>query len=272
MEKKKKRLLILSLIAGVLIAVILLSSAVFKIKSVSVEYQTTLTVLTSEDLDKMIENADLPYGKSIFFTSFKTHIAIMEKENPYVKINTIERTFPNALVVLVSERVPVVRVAHNGVDYILDSELKVLNIAGNSSDYNASNGEKDLPTLNIASNYGFSVAGLGEGDFVENVKVAEYVNAFYRGAVTSSREDEGIAVSLITSIESISIGFSSELNKPVFDITYTAGSGLTSKIIGDNNLIDCIYKVVKTANLALAGGDQYEYINCTDGVVYAKKK
>ena len=69
MEKKKKRLIILSIITGVLAFLILLSSAIFRIKGVSVEYQTTLTLLSKEDLNEMVENAELPVGKSIFFTS-----------------------------------------------------------------------------------------------------------------------------------------------------------------------------------------------------------
>lgn len=271
MEKKKKRLIILSVIAGVLLSIILLSSAIFTIKSASVEYQTTLTVLTSEELSQMVENADLPYGKSIFFSSLKGYMASMEKENPYVKINKIKRTFPNSLVVLVSERVPVVRFNSHGDDYILDNELKVLNVATNFSGYNSANGEKDLPQLIIAESFEFNVNGLTKGDFVNNETIQSYVDAFYRGAVTSSREDQEVAVSLINSIETITISYSKELEKVVFDLTFT-GSSLTSKIIGDNNLIDCVYKIVKTVNLSLANGEDYEYINSTDGVVYTKKK
>ena len=72
MEKKKKRLIILSVVAGVLVFLILLSSAIFRIKGVSVEYQTTLTLLSKQDLNVMVENADLPMGKNIFFSSLSS--------------------------------------------------------------------------------------------------------------------------------------------------------------------------------------------------------
>ena len=267
MEKRKKRLIILSVIAGVLVLTILLSSAIFKIKSVSIEYQTTLTLLSTEDLDKLIEDSDLPMGKSIFFSSMKKPIEEMEKKNPYVKINAIERRFPNSLVVFVSERVPVVKVQTNSGVYVLDNELKVLNIASSTAELNSITGENDLPVLNVSDDFNSKVSQLKEGEFVADEKIQGYVDAFYKGAVVPSKDDASVAISLISSINSITIGYEAELEKVKFSITYSQ-PGLTSEIIGDNNLVEDIYKVITT----IASSEEYQEVNCTDGQVYVKKK
>lgn len=271
MEKKKKRLIILSVIAGVLCFVILLTSAIFTIKSTSIEYQTTLTVLTTDDLSAMVESVDIPYGKSIFFSSLRDCRANMEKLCPYVKINGIERTFPNSLVVLVSERVPVVRVETPNGTYVLDSDLKVLNLAKTLGDYNSASSELDLPVLVVSDDFGLDVVSAEEGEFVSNKKIAEYVDAFYRGAVTTSPEDASVAVSMISSIASIQIGYKEELKKTIFNLTYK-GTGLTTEIIGDNNLVDNVYKVINTVNQLLSSGVEYESVNCTDGKIYIVDK
>lgn len=272
MEKKKKRLIILSVVAGALVLLMLLSSAVFKIRGVSVEYQTTLTLLTKDDLKLMVDNAEIPYGKSIFFSSLDDNIKKMEKSNPYVKVNGIERKFPNSLVVLVSERVPVVKVEYGEATYVLDNELKVLNIARSVGDFNFETGEKDLPVLKVSSSFGFSVGNVEAGDFVNNDQIKGYVDAFYRGAVAPSRENASVAVSRISTLETITINYVEELKKVEFVVAYSGIDGLTSSIIGDNNLADNVYKVMTTLNEALVSGKNYEYINCTDGVIYAKEK
>ena len=274
MEKKKKRLIILSVVAGVLVFLILLSSAIFRIKGVSVEYQTTLTLLSKQDLNVMVENADLPMGKNIFFSSLDDNMAKMEKANPYVKINGIERKFPNSLVVLVSERVPVVQVKYNDCYYILDSELKVLNVVPEASpgEYIAQTGEKDLPYLELSKEYALSLDGVTKGDFIANEQVQKFVDAFYRGSVTPSKDNADVAISLISTIKTIKVSYKAELKKVQFDLTYKGDLGLTSTIIGDNNLVDNIYKVMAVVNYDITHDEvSYSQVNCTDGVVYAKE-
>lgn len=275
MENKKKRLIILSVIAGVLVFLMLLSSAIFRIKGVSVEYQTTLTMLSKEDLNLMIENSGIPVGKNIFFASLDDSIKQMERENPYIKINGIERKFPNSLVVLVSERVPVVRIEQNGYTYVLDSDLKILNIVkdGADGDYNAKTREKDLPIMTLSSEFSIVCSGLSVGDFIVNERVQYFVDSFYRGAVTSSREDASVAISLISIIERIDVSYARELERVRFDVTYKDNASLKTKIIGDTNLVDNIYKVIATVNYDITHDEvAYEEVNCTNGVLYAKEK
>ena len=268
MEKKKKRLIIFSILAGTLIILVLLSSAIFQIKSVSVEYQTTLTLLSVDELNSMVEDASIPYGKSIFFASLESNMSEMEKEHPYVKVNKIERKFPNSLVVLVSERVPVVRVqGSNGKTYVLDSELKVLNIVQTDSEYNAQTGEKDLPLLTDESGaLGSSIVSYQTGEFLKNDAVKSYVDAFYRGAVATSKDNNYVPISLLHMIDEIKFNYSNSLQTMCFNLTYK-DNDIKTKIIGDNNLVDDIYKVM----CVVLTGEDYSEVNCTDGVVYAKK-
>ena len=268
MEKKKKRLIIFSCLVGTLIILVLLSSAIFKIKSVSVEYRTTLTTLSVQELNTMIDEADIPYGKSIFFSSLDSSLQEMEKEYPYVKINKIERKFPNSLVVLVSERVPVVRVKSGDKTYVLDNELKVLHIVKNDGEYNSKTGEHDLPVLiDESGEFSSQVAQYGEGDFINNAKVKGYVDAFYRGAVTAGDADSLVAISLMHTMSEIRFNHSKSLNTMVFNVSYS-DSDIKTQIIGDNNLVDNVYKVMCVVT---SGGD-YAEVNCTHGIIYAKNK
>lgn len=269
MEKKKKRLIIFSCIAGTLILLVLLSSAIFKIKTVSVEYRTTLTTLSVQELNLMVEESNIPYGKSIFFSSLSDNAAEMEKEHPYVKINKIERKFPNSLVVLVSERVPVVQVkADNGKTYILDSELKVLNVVSGDSEYNSQTGEHDLPILiDESGNFAQELKLYSAGDFVENEQIEAYVDAFYRGAVTTGDVDSSVAISLLHTIKEIKFSHSKSLDEMVFNITYK-DNDIKTEIVGDNNLVDDIYKIM----CVIATEEDYAEVNCTHGVIYAKRK
>ena len=269
MEKKKKRLIILSIIAGAMVLLLLLTSTVFSIREVTIEHQTTLNVLTKTDLDNMINKDNMPYRKSIFFTSMKPYIKEIEEAYPYAKVNGIVRKFPNQLVVKISERVPVVRVATSGGEYILDSDLKVLNIAKVPGDYNSISGEKDLPELIIAESFGFNLTAYKKSGFVDNEVICGYVDAIYRGVVHSDKTNPTLAISDLKMIQSIEVSYVKELERVRFKIVYT-DSGLTSEIIGDNNLKENIYKVFSATQEL--DSSEYSAVNCTDGVVYAVKK
>lgn len=277
MEKKKKRILISSIIVGVIVVAMLLSSTIFKIRSVSYEYQTTLTCLSKEELFAMIEEADFPIGKSIFFARFDDNITKMEKEHPYAKINGIERKFPSYLVVYISERVPVVRFESNGSILVLDADLKVLNKVVTASEYHSASGEADLPKITIGEIPAFSVStsGVQQGDFLNSEQMRSWVNAFYEGAVCPSPLDPlGVsAISCIKMIKSISVGYVAEIGKPEFNITYN-DYNLTTRILGDETLADDIYKVISTINSVEAGkspDEVFARIDVSGGVVYAER-
>lgn len=278
MEKKKKRIIISSIIAGVIVVVLLLSSTIFKIRSVSVEYQTTLTLLSKDELEQMVDDAVFPIGKSIFFAKFDENISSMEKSHPYAKINGVERKFPSYLVVYVSERVPVVRYETSNGVMVLDSDLKILNFVRNG-EYNAIAGEGALPILKINNipNFNLNVDGFEKGDFLNSEKLKTWVKAFYEGAVCPSTNLDGSqAISCISMIKSIAISYESELEKFSFFVEYNEknsdNSSITSTIIGEEDLTNTIYKVITSVNHAITSGIEYEYINASGGVLYAKEK
>lgn len=270
MGKKKKRIIIASILVGVIVSLLLLSSAVFQIRSVSVQDQTRLTYLSKPLLNQMIEEAEMPIGSSIFFARFDDNVKAMEKAYPYVKINGVERKFPSDVVVYVSERVPVVKVVSGGKYYVLDSDLKILNIAANASAFITETAEKDVPELIITAAAGFKLElnGLEKGDFVLGAnKIKEYVSAFYNGAVFSSLDDRQEALSCITMIKSIKVDYIPELGKMAFHLEYN-DTNITSTIEGETELTDTIYKMVAAVNHAVEFGEDVSYINAKEGKFY----
>lgn len=270
MEKKKKRIIIALSLVGVIVSVLLLSSAVFQIRSVSVQDQTRLSYLNKTTLNKMLEEADMPIGSSIFFARFDDNVKAMEKSYPYVKINGVERMFPSDVVVYVSERVPVVRINYGGKVYVLDADLKILNVITSSSGYITETAEKDVPELRITPAAGLSLNlnGLDKGDFVTGSdKIKEYITAFYNGAVIGSIGDKTEAISCITMIKSIKIDYIPELGKMAFYLEYN-GTNITSTIEGEGELTDVVYKMIAAVNDALSSGENITYINATEGKFY----
>lgn len=272
MEKKKKRIIIASLLVGVIVSLLLLSSAVFKIRSVTVEDQTHLLHLKTEDLNNMLEVGDMPIGSSIFFTRFDDNIKAMEKAYPYVKINGIERKFPSDVIIYVSERVPVVRVKYGSKTYVLDSDLKILNIVIDQSEFITETAEKDVPELIVGmnSNININFDGKEKGDFIENSgSLKEYVSALYHGAVFTSNDSHN-ALSCISAIKSVRIDYKKELGKISFYIEYN-DTDIVSTIDGDKDLTDTIYEVVSCVR-KYSADTTIAYINATDGVVYEGRK
>lgn len=254
-----------------MVLLLLLSSAVFKIRSVSVEDQTRLTYLNKSMLNDMIQNAELPIGSSIFFARFDDNVKAMEKAHPYVKINDIERKFPGDVVVYVSERVPVVKIKSGAKTFVLDSDLKILNVAENNVGFITETAEQDVPELILGNNLKMNIdfSALSAGDFIVGQdKLKEYVWSFYHGAVFSANGSPE-ALSCITTLNSITIDYVPELEKVAFYIDYK-GTTITSTIEGETELVEVIYKVV-TAVRERSSYSNVDYINSKDGIIYEGK-
>lgn len=268
-----------SVIVGVLVAIMLLSSTVFTVKSISVEYQTTLNYITEKDFDGIIEDGAFEYGKNIFFVRFDENIRKIEKANPYVKVNNIERKFPSYACVNISERMPVVQMEAGRGKYILDSEGKIVNIVSTFNDYILVKGENDLPHLRINNVEGVNLKldNYETGDFVLNEKLTFWLDAFYRGAVRSSATDESSAISCISIIESIEIDYDKEIESIRFHLIYKNYSyeenfeihPLESTISGEKDLVDSVYKIISAVR---AVGDKYKNINCINGEIFYGEK
>ena len=138
---KKKRLIILLSIFAVLVLVVVLSSTVFTLKTVVVNFYDTNDKLvdditknhyfnSDEKINQIIDNAEFNYGKNIFLVNQKENKEKLEKTSPYVKVISISIEFPNRMVVKAVERQEYYAVLNSTNNYfICDAEFKVLRIA-----------------------------------------------------------------------------------------------------------------------------------------------
>ncbi len=125
---KNKRLIIFLSILGFFAFLVILGSTVFALDTVSVNFVSTTNYLTNKE-EVVIENSKINLGSSIFFINKEEVSQKIEKENPYVKIVSIETVFPNRLVLHIIEREEVYALKMDDNNYaICDREFKVLKI------------------------------------------------------------------------------------------------------------------------------------------------
>ena len=96
---KNKRLAVCLVIFAFLVVIVVLTSTVFALKEVSVEFLSTTDKLSGQQ-DIVIESANFSYGESTLFLNRQKYIDRIEKNNPYIKIVNIQSVFPNKLVVV----------------------------------------------------------------------------------------------------------------------------------------------------------------------------
>jgi len=128
---KNKSLIISLSILAFFVLIIILSSAVFSLKNVEVNFFSNTINLTNSE-QEIIESGDFKYNQSIFFINKKKYIKNLEKNNPYLKVLNIETIFPNKLSINCVERneLFVLKGYENNVikSYmVMDDEVKVLN-------------------------------------------------------------------------------------------------------------------------------------------------
>ena len=138
---KKKRLIILLSILLVLVVIVVLSSTVFTLKTVVVNfydyYDNMVDDITkneyfnsSEKVDAVIESGEFKYGKNIFLLNKDSYKKNLEKNNPYIKVISMNIEFPNRMVVKAIERREYYAVLNeNNTYFVCDAEFKVLRIA-----------------------------------------------------------------------------------------------------------------------------------------------
>ncbi|MGI6700914.1 MAG: cell division protein FtsQ/DivIB [Christensenellales bacterium] len=123
-----KRLIFLFIGLIVLVILIVLNSAVFVIKDISVSSDYGGSWYNAEDI---INASSISEGRNIFILSEKKAGEYIEDKNPYVRVTSIERKFPNKIIIHITLRVPVIAIKVSGTnDYLItDWELKVIDVA-----------------------------------------------------------------------------------------------------------------------------------------------
>ena len=70
---KKKWIIALSVIVGIVLILVILAFTLFSLKSVSIDYRTNKVYITATD-DEIIESADIDMGGSVFFRNKQYYI------------------------------------------------------------------------------------------------------------------------------------------------------------------------------------------------------
>jgi cell division septal protein FtsQ len=122
-----RRLILIVGIFGFIAFLIVLSSAVFSLKTAQLNFLSTTNHLQEEQ--EILDSANFDYGQSVFFLDREVYIKNLEQQNPYLKVIGLEVVFPNKVVVHAVERNEVYAFKLSNNTYaITDEELKVLEI------------------------------------------------------------------------------------------------------------------------------------------------
>lgn len=196
---KNKRLAILLVILVFFAVVVVLSSTVFSLATVEINFLSTTHYLTNNQA--IIDSGKFKYGENVFFSSKKTYISNLEKANPYLRVLNIETIFPNKLVINAAERQEVYVIKLDNNKYAKTDEfLKVLEIS-NVYQNNTENG------IELFGAEVVSQTGLTAGDFFEtsSTYLTELFNCL--------REWNTSYVTLKSKIQSIQLNYNGHANR-----------------------------------------------------------
>lgn len=158
----KKWGIILGSIAGLIGLCVILCFTLFSLKSVSVDFRSSTSVLTDQE-EAIVESGEFSYGGCVLFLGKKGAIAKIEKDHPYVKVVNIETVFPSSYIIHCVERQEVYALELNDKTYICDEQFKVLRIE--AGEYQ---GGMDKPILYKGLRVNNSNAEIGEFLQIEN--------------------------------------------------------------------------------------------------------
>ena len=215
---KKKKVIVLSSLVGLIGLIVLLAFTLFALKDVSLDFRTSKQYITCTD-EEIIESAGFKMGGSVLIHGKKEYKERIENFNPYLKVVNIETVFPSSFVVHLAERQEVYAISFDDGHYICDEELRVLRIA-----YDYQN-TQESPIL-LAEN------GI---DIEEGYKVGEYVKmrspAIY-SVLYGLNRPLGEQKALIESV-TFSVEYDSAIKQNQNITTLKYFSGQTFKIIND---------------------------------------
>lgn len=126
---RNKTLAIVLAILFALVLVVALGQSVFRVGNVELVSHTTTNHLSSLNESAVLESSKLNKGKSVFLLDRDSYTENLEKNQPYMKVLSIEVVWPNTVKFHYAERVELYAIALNdgGFAYV-DSEFKVLKV------------------------------------------------------------------------------------------------------------------------------------------------
>lgn len=128
-----KRLIGMFIGLALAVCVIVSCCVMFLVGEVSVETTSELT-LDAQTKTDLIDQSNIKKGMSIFSIDEYACSLNIEKQNPYLKVVAIERSFPNKVTILISSRQDLIAIplATPSQEYsyaIVDRELKILTLS-----------------------------------------------------------------------------------------------------------------------------------------------
>lgn len=132
---KGKRLTIILIVFSIFVLVICLTSALFMLKTVEVNFISFSSTIF--DSQSIINSGGFEYGKNVFLLSKSKYIENLELNNPYLKVINLETIFPNKVRINCTQRVGLFCVNVGQNYYIFDYDFKLLEIVKqhNKSDF-----------------------------------------------------------------------------------------------------------------------------------------
>lgn len=169
-----------------IVIIIVLNVTLFTINDITVLNKVYSDLIVEDDI---IESSNIEYGSNIFVLSERKTIADIELENPYIKVTSIERKFPNKVIIHVTVRTPVMTIPINGSeDYaLLDSNLKILELCDVYSNlYSASTKVTGIlveepiigSTLALTNSFNTALSTIGYIAYNENLDGVAFLTFF----------------------------------------------------------------------------------------------
>lgn len=203
-SKRKKFWVIFSIVCTCVLAVIVVLSLVFRLKTVDVEIRYRLeqgqSELPDQVQDKVLSSGEFAIGQNMFFYNTDNNVKKIEKNIPFVKVEQVIRYFPSTIRVYISERVMKYRVHdlnNPNTMYIVDEDFKILktiylndfqNDEFENSKYYKNTFEVDKSLL--------ALNGGAEGDFITGVDNTKNVLNAVTAGVYGRTKDIGKALSV----------------------------------------------------------------------------
>jgi len=164
---KNKRLIVLFSILVFFVVLIVLSSTLFTLQNLSINWMTDKYQLKDIKDIEITENIDL--GESIFLVNKDEIANKLEKGYPYLRVVGLETKFPNRIVVHTAEREELFAIKLSDGNYaILDEFGKVLNCdMSNSRFVELSNSSLGGAPIEVDLNMSIQDSDMVEGEFIK---------------------------------------------------------------------------------------------------------
>lgn len=216
MKHKKLWIILISVVLGLTLIVVGVHFGT-KLNTVSVEFRTRLsadeTRLAEGVLDKVKEDGEFNYKKSVLFTNTEENVNKIEKANPYIKVTQVIKKFPNKICVYVSERIPKYRIKDSKSEkwLILDADFKVLDNV-NDAELSEENFDKktvEVKYITASAEIGTSLAKEGQQEKLNTILSGVYGETrdyFAVAAIDYDEESDTFKLTMKTSDETFAAG------------------------------------------------------------------